>query len=69
MKRLHHILVHAQVLREEIEKGGRKLVQADDDLGRIKAFIRTTGLRGVRFGPRDKDSDAYFCCEGILEDP
>lgn len=62
-------MIYAQVLREDIEKAAHKLLEADDDLGKVKAAIRTTGLKGVHFGPRDKDSNAYFCCEGILEDP
>ncbi|KAJ7247830.1 hypothetical protein C8J57DRAFT_1240767 [Mycena rebaudengoi] len=68
LKRLHQTLIYPQVLRQEIDKAGKKLSAADDDVGKVRAAIRTKGLRGVRFGNIEHDSDFYLCCEGIVED-
>jgi predicted dinucleotide-binding enzyme len=62
-------LLYLQFLRDEMEKAAHRLVAADDDLGKVRAAIRTAGLRGVRFGPLDSNSaDVYVCCEGVLDE-
>ncbi|KAJ7203715.1 hypothetical protein C8J57DRAFT_1542509 [Mycena rebaudengoi] len=46
LKRLHHTLLYLQILRQEMEKAVNKLSAADDDIGKLRAAIRMTGLSG-----------------------
>ncbi|KAJ7461771.1 hypothetical protein B0H11DRAFT_2241590 [Mycena galericulata] len=65
LKRLHQTVVYLEMLRDEVNKSGHKLMAADDDLGKVKAAIRTRGVRGVRFGPTDNEK--FTCCGAIIE--
>lgn len=67
LKKLHHLLLYAQVVKAEIDRAGQKLSAADEDLGKVRAAIRTTGLRGVRFGSAQSGVDICFCCEAGVE--
>ncbi|KAJ7263032.1 hypothetical protein C8J57DRAFT_1513258 [Mycena rebaudengoi] len=67
IKHLHQTLLYLQLLRDEIDRAGSKLSAADDDLVKVKAAIRMTGLWGVRFGPIESSSDRYLCCEAVTE--
>ncbi|KAJ7290127.1 hypothetical protein C8J57DRAFT_1492869 [Mycena rebaudengoi] len=66
-KRLHSTIMLLQILREEFEKAADKLSAADDDVGMVRAAIRSTGLR-VMF---EVDHDCQYCQElpGSLEVP
>ena len=58
-KKLHQTLLYLQVLRTEVDTATQKVTAAEEDLGMVRAAIRTKDIRGVRFKVR-----RCHCCYG-----
>lgn len=44
LEKLKNTMVYLQMLREDIENARRRVVDADDDVGKVRAAIRRTGF-------------------------
>ncbi|KAJ6582016.1 14-3-3 protein epsilon [Mycena capillaripes] len=66
------MLLYLQFLREEMEKATHRLLDADEDLGRVRAAIRRSGLRARCQSRKDSVYLAKLAqqaehCEGMAE--